>query len=168
MATLQQIQQVRDQVQHEIDALRARERTIVAQANASGTPQWTDELREQVRAVRAEIEPIATRWNVYDRLERFRCQSFRERWEREELPREDSRDYSILIGQSDTAAYDAALLGDNSLIEQLDRANAKWMERYDVPAMTLAEFERDFVAKRGNVTMSDWSWYCLGRDAEVR
>lgn len=167
MATLQQIRRMRDQVQREIDALRERERAIVAQANASGKPQWTDELREQVRAVRTEIEPVASRWNVYDRLERFRCQSFRERWEREELPREDSRDYSILIGQRDSAAYEAALVGDNSLVEQLDRENAKWMERYDAPAMTLAEIERDFVAKHGNVPMSEWSWYCLGRDAEV-
>lgn len=168
MATLQQIRQMRDQVQHEVDALRTRERAIVAQANASGKPQWTDELREQVREVREEIKPVTARWNFYDRIETHRCDSFWQRWEREELPREDSRDYTILISRRDADAYEAALHGDNSLVEQLDRENAKWSERYDVPTMTLAEAEHEFVAKSGNVPMSEWSWYCLGRDAEVR
>lgn len=127
MATVQEIAELEQVYKDRMAVYQEQVTQIIRAANASGKPQWTEDLRNQRDAINAAMEPFVARWNTLLRLREARELVLHLKFDRLELDDELGVNVTLIVGDRNWPHHGA-----------LDTANAATLAKYGMPS-TFAE-----------------------------
>lgn len=123
MATVQELEALERAYARATESAQERVSAIVRQTNASGKPQWTEDLRAQKQQAEAEVKPLANRrWHLH-RLQEARLFVLHLTDDRREYAGELGVNYSYV-----NADVNWPVTGDR------DTANAAFLREHNLPA----------------------------------